>query len=143
MPILPDRFDAHPARDASLASMRAIEAGDRAAWLALFAEDAVVEDPIGPSPFSPDGTGQRGTAAIAAFYDAVIGPNQVRFRIEQSWACGDEVANIGTITTTMPDGTVVHTDGVFTYQVDDDGRLVSLRAYWELDRLRFSDTADT
>ena len=45
---------------------------------------------------------------------------------------------MGTISTTMADGTVVHTDGVFTYRVDDDGHLVALvRAYWEMDRLRF------
>lgn len=137
MPILPEPFDPHPARDASLASMRAVEAGDREAWLALFADDAVIEDPIGPSMFSADGSGQRGTAAITAFYDTAIGPNDVRFRIERSWACGDEVANVGTITTTMPDGSVVHTDGVFTYRVDGSGLLSAVRAYWEVDRLRF------
>ncbi|UDY34727.1 nuclear transport factor 2 family protein [Dermatobacter hominis] len=136
MPQLPDDFAPHPARDASLASMQAVEAGDKAAWLALFADDAVVEDPIGPSPFSPDGSGQRGRAAIEAFYDSVIGPNEVRFRIDSSWAGGDEVANVGTISTRMPDGTVVHTDGVFTYKVDGDGKVVALRAYWEMDRLR-------
>ena len=47
------------------------------------------------------------------------------------------MANVGTITTTMADGLVVHTDGVFTYRVDDDGKVVALRAYWEMDRLRF------
>ena len=134
---LPDDFAPHPARDASLASMNAVESGDKAAWLALFADDAVVEDPIGPSPFSPDGTGQRGRDAIEAFYDSVIGPNEVTFRIDSSWAGGNEVANVGTISTRMPDGTVVHTDGVFTYKVDDDGKVVALRAYWEMDRLRF------
>ena len=139
MPILPEQVDAHPARDAALASMQAVEAGDKASWLALFADDAVVEDPIGPSALCPDGLGHRGRAAIEAFYDNVIGPNDVTFRIEQSWAAGDEVANVGTISTTMADGLVVHTDGVFTYRVDGDGRLVALRAYWEMDRLRFGD----
>jgi steroid Delta-isomerase len=137
VPTLPDAFEPHPARDASLASMRAVESGDKAAWLALFADDAVVEDPIGPSPFDPDGMGHRGIAAIEAFYDAVIGPNDVTFAIEASWAGGSEVANVGTISTTMADGTVVHTDGVFTYRVDDGGAVVALRAYWEMDRLRF------
>lgn len=117
--------------------MRAVEAGDREAWLALFAPDAIVEDPIGESPLDPEGNGHRGADAIAAFHDMVIGPNDVRFTIEQSWAAGNEVANVGTISTTMPDGTVVHTDGVFTYRVDDDGRLTALRAFWEMDRLRF------
>ncbi len=140
MPQLPEDFAAHPARDASLASMTAVEAGDKEAWIALFAHDAVVEDPIGPSPFSPDGTGQRGKDAIAAFFDSAIGPNQVSFRIDQSWAGGPaEVANVGTITTRMPDGTVVHTDGVFTYRIDEAGKVTALRAYWELARLRFGD----
>lgn len=137
MPTLPEDFAPHPARDASLASMRAVEAGDREGWLALFARDAVVQDPIGESPLDPTGEGHRGIEAIAAFYDAMIGPNDVRFVIERSHAAGDEVANVGTITTTMPDGTVVHTDLVSTYRVDGEGKLRSLRAYWEMDKLRF------
>ncbi len=26
------------------------------------------------------------------------------------------------------------TEGVFTYQVNDEGKMVALRAYWEMDR---------
>ncbi len=137
MPSLPDDFPAHPARDASLASMRAVEAGDKAAWLSLFADDAVVEDPIGESPMDPEGLGHHGKEAIEAFYDSVIAPNQVRFVIERSHAAGHEVANVGTITTRMPDGSVVHTDLVATYRVDDDGHVTALRAYWSIDELRF------
>jgi len=119
--------------------MTAVEAGDRDAWLALFAEDGVVQDPIGVSPLDPTGLGHRGKAAIAAFFDSAIAPDVVRFAITESWEAGSEVANVGTITTRMADGTVVHTDGVFTYRVDDDGKVVALRAYWEMDRLRFGD----
>ena len=50
MPQLCEPFDPHPARDASLRSMEAVEAADREGWLGLFAADAVVEDPIGESP---------------------------------------------------------------------------------------------
>ena len=28
----------------------------------------------------------------------------------------------------------VSAEGVFTYRVDDDGKIVALRAYWEMDR---------
>lgn len=136
MPTLPEDFEPHPARDASLASMRAVEAGDRAAWLELFAEDAVVEDPIGPSPLDPEGRGHRGRDAIAAFYDSVIAANAVTFLVERSHAAGNEVANVGTITTQMGDSTV-HTDLVATYRVDGEGRITALRAYWSIDRLRF------
>ena len=136
MPTLPDDFEPHPARDASLASMRAVEAGDKVAWLALFSDDAVVEDPIGESPMDPTGQGHRGKAAIEAFYDNVIGPNHVSFVIERSHAAGNEVANVGTITTLMGDSTV-HTDLVATYRVDGDGKVTALRAYWSIDKLRF------
>ena len=127
----------HPARAASKQSMAAVEAGDRQAWLALFASDAVVQDPIGVSPLDPTGLGHRGVDAIAAFYDTVIAPNRVAFEIRESYAAGDEVANVGTITTTFADGGRALVDGVYTYRVDDDGRLVALRAYWEIDALRY------
>lgn len=133
MPPEPD----HPARAASQRSMAAVEAGDRDGWLSLFAPDAVVEDPIGPSMFDPAGEGHRSSAAIAAFYDTVIGTNQVRFEIERSYACGSEVANVGTITTTLPDGSRAIVAGVYTYRVDEEGRLVALRAFWEPDAMTF------
>ena len=86
------------ARELGQASMAAVEAGDRDGWLALFSDDAVVEDPVGPSMFDPEGKGHRGPEAIAAFYDNVIGVNEsIRFDIRQSFQCGDEVANVGTI----------------------------------------------
>ncbi|MBI2710107.1 MAG: nuclear transport factor 2 family protein [Actinobacteria bacterium] len=127
-------FADHPARAVSIRSMTAVEAGDRAAWLAVFAEDAVVADPIGPSPLDPSGAGHHGPDAIAAFWDNVIAGNQIRFTIRRSYAAGSEVANVGTITTTFPSGEAVAVDGVFTYRVDDAGeRLAALRAFWEFD----------
>jgi ketosteroid isomerase-like protein len=126
----------HPARLASQRSMAAVEAGDRDGWLALFAEDAVVEDPIGVSPLDPEGRGRHGQAEIAAFYDEVIAPNPVRFEIIASYAAGDEVANVGAITTLFADGSRAIVDGVYTYRVDADGLIAALRAYWEFDALR-------
>lgn len=126
----------HPARLASQRSMAAVEAGDRDRWLALFAPDAVVEDPIGPSPLDPTGAGRHGLEAIAEFYDSVIAPNDVTFAITASYAGGNEVANVGTITTTFADGNRAIVDGVYTYRVDDEGRIVALRAYWEFDAMR-------
>lgn len=55
------------ARELARRSQAAVRAKDRETWLSLFAPDAVVADPVGPSPFDPDGRGHRGLAAIAAF----------------------------------------------------------------------------
>lgn len=121
-------------RDLARRSQAAASTKDRETWLGLFTPDAVVEDPIGPSPLNPEGTGHRGTAAIAAFYDNVIGlAEKINFEIERSYLCGDEVADVGTIRTTMPGGFTAVVRGVFTYRGDGSGRLTALRAFWEFD----------
>jgi steroid Delta-isomerase len=123
------------ARDLARRSQAAVKVKDRAGWLSLFAPDAVVEDPIGPSPLNRDGTGHRGPAAIAAFYDTVIAPNElITFEIEHSYLCGNEVADVGVIRTVLPGGkhvAVVH--GVYTYRSNGAGQLAALRAFWEFD----------
>ncbi len=125
------------ARELAKASMAAVEAHDRAAWLALFADDAVVEDPIGPSIFDPEGIGHRGLEAIAAFYDNVIAVNEsVKFTIHQSILCGDEAANIGVIRIGFAGGSAVEVDGVYTYRRSSDDKIASLRAFWEPDAVR-------
>ncbi len=133
---VPDPGD-RSARAASLRSRAAVESGDRDAWLALFAPGAVVQDPVGPSVLDEVGEGHRGPEARAAFWDSVIAPNDVTMTIWASHAGGREVANVATITTHFPDGSRALVDLVVVYEVDADGRIVSLRAFWELDQLRF------
>lgn len=135
-----DTEDRPTARELGQASMAAVEAGDRDAWLDLFSDDAVVEDPVGPSMFDPEGKGHHGREGIAAFYDNVIGVNEsIRFAIRQSFECGDEVANVGTIRINFAAGGAVEVDGVYCYRVAADGKLGGIRAYWEADQIRSVD----
>jgi len=133
------------ARELGIRSRAAVHARDRDGWLDLFAEDAFVQDPIGPSPFDPEGKGHHGRAAIATFYDEVIAPSQaVDFEITQSYLCGDEVADVGIIRTTLAGGThqaVVHV--VMTYRADGAGKIAALRAYWEFDKLELVELEST
>ena len=55
---------------------------DKAKWLSLFAENAVVQDPIGASPLDPSGEGHKGLEAIEAFYDNVIANGDLIFEIK-------------------------------------------------------------
>ena len=132
------------ARELGIRSRAAVHAKDRNAWLALFADDALVQDPVGPSPFDPEGKGHHGRQAIGAFYDTVIGPSQeITFEITESYLCGDEVADVGIIRTTLAGGThqaVVH--GVYTYRSNGAGKLAALRAYWEFDALELVELHD-
>jgi steroid Delta-isomerase len=125
----------HPARVAARRSMDAVTRGAKDEWLALFAEDAVVEDPVGPSMFDPNGTGHHGRAAISAFWDKAIAlAERFEFDVIDSFAAGDEVANVGTISAFLPGGIRIDTEGVFVYRVDEAGLIRSLRAFWETDR---------
>jgi len=125
------------ARELGIRSRAAVAAKDRDAWLALFADDAIVADPIGPSPLDPEGKGHRGRAAIAAFYDNVIATAEaIEFEFTASYLSGDEVAEVGIIRTTLAGGVhqaVVH--GVYTYRSDGAGRIAALRTFWEFDKL--------
>lgn len=126
----------HPARRAARRSMEAVHRKDKQAWLDNFAPDAIVEDPVGPSGFDPEGRGHRGRDAIAAFWERWIAPNRVLFDVRESYAGGCEVANVGSITTVLPNGAAMVVNGVFTYRVDAAGRLVALRAFWEPARIK-------
>ncbi len=128
----------HPARAAAQRSMEIVQKkgpNAKQEWLALFADDAIIEDPVGASPLDATGKGHRGKAAIARFWDMAVGPTDLKFVIERSYACGNEVANVGAITTRTPDGTTAVAEGVFTYRVDDAGKIVALRAFWEFARM--------
>src|SRR5690606_32930508 len=116
----------HPARLPARRSMEAVHRKDRQAWLDNFADDAVVEDPVGPSGFDPEGRGHRGRAAIAAFWERWIAPNRVLFDVRESYAGGAEVANVGSITAVLPSGAAMVVNGVFTYRVDAAGKVVAL-----------------
>lgn len=125
----------HPARLASQRSAAAVARGAKDEWLALFAPDGVVEDPVGPSLFDPEGKGHHGAEGIGRFWDLAIATVQrFHFTITDSFANGDSCANVGTISTVLDDGTRIDTDGVFVYRVDEQGRITSLRAHWEFDR---------
>jgi steroid delta-isomerase len=126
---------AHPARDAALRSYDAVCRKAKDEWLALFADDGWIEDPVGPSIFDKEGEGHHGPEGRSAFWDLTIATvERFVFEITDSFAAGNECANVGTIHTTLSNGYQVDTEGVFVYRVDDDGKLVSLRAIWEFDR---------
>jgi steroid delta-isomerase len=92
------------------------------------------DDPIGPSHFDPEGKGHRGHEAISAFWDKAIAPtDKIEFVFRDTYQCGHEEANVGHILITAA-GHQVTAEGVFTYKADDQGKLVALRAYWEVDQ---------
>ena len=136
--------DDHPARVASMRSYSAVAKGDLEEWLGVYAPDAVLEDPVGPSMFDPEGRGHRGHEGIAAFWRLAIEPiDRFEFTITESMANpgSSTCANVGRIRTSFADGSHTTTELVMVYVVDDAGRVSSMRAYWEPERTMASFTA--
>ena len=123
----------HPARDAQRNALRCAMAGDKQGWLALFARDCEIFDPVGPSMFDPEGVGHHGPEGIAHFWDVAIAPVH-RFDVEvrRSYATGDSSAQEATFTATFADGSSAAVDLIVVYRVDAAGLITSMRAYWEL-----------
>ena len=127
--------DEHPARRASLLSREYVQTHNRDGWLGLWAEDAIIEDPIGVSYIDPQGKGHRGVEARSVFYDSFIAPADLSIEIHHSYAAGLECANHITITILLEgeDGKRIQqkVHGIFTYHVNEDGKLTAMRGYWD------------
>ncbi len=125
----------HPARRASLLSREYVKTHNKEGWLGLYAEDAIIEDPIGKSYIDPEGNGHRGPAAREAFYDNFIAPANIDLQILNSYAAGNECANNVEITIQLPgeNGKTIQqkVHGIFTYEVNEEGKLVAMRGYWD------------
>ena len=120
-----------PVVTASESSWRCVQAGDKDGWLALMSDDIVIEDPIGQAVTNPDGNGVRGKQAVAEFFDANIGPNQLTVTREATFPSSSptEIAYILVLRTRFPNGFVATVRGVFTYRVDDAGLITNLRGF--------------
>lgn len=128
-----------PALRASQSSWRCVQAHDREGWLALMADDVVIEDPIGKSVTNPDGTGVRGKEGVGTFFDNNIAANQLTITCEETFPSSstDEIAHILVLHSRFEGGGTSKVRGVFTYKVNDAGLITNMRGYWNLDMMAF------
>ena len=128
----------NPALTVARSSWRCVQAHDKQGWLELMADDVCIEDPIGVGPTNPTGKGIRGKAAVEEFYDKNIGPNSLHIETHESHvAAANESAHVLSLTTTFPNGAKAIVRGIFTYRVNDEGKLAGMRGYWNMDAMRF------
>ena len=104
-------------------------AGDREAWLALFAPDATLEDPVGSDP-------RVGIEAIGEFWDFVRSlAEAVELRLlDLVKPGGDEVAFTVRIVSTVG-GAQLFVDVIEIQTYDEQGRITSMRAFWSADEM--------
>ncbi|CAN5511273.1 ketosteroid isomerase family protein [soil metagenome] len=132
--------DLSPALAASQSSWKAVQTHDKEAWLGLMADDVVIEDPIGQAITNPDGSGVCGKDAVAAFYDTNIATNNLRITCEETFPSSSptEIAHILILRSEFEGGLSSEVRGVFTYRVNDEGKIANMRGYWNMDVMKFS-----
>lgn len=102
----------------------ATRAMDADAWVATFAEDATSDDPVGAPPM-------KGHAALRQFFDGIVGAfAKVGLVEDHVFACGNEVAVKWTGRGTGRNGREVVFEGIDLFEINDDGKIQTLRAYW-------------
>lgn len=109
------------------AYVAAYKENDKAAFLDAFADGGVIIDPVGTPP-------HEGRDARAAFWDTVHQlTEQISFDVKDVVVCGDEAAMIFRIHAGTADAGIV-LDAVDIFDVDDDGKIATMRAYWDMSR---------
>jgi steroid Delta-isomerase len=108
----------------------AFSRGDKDGYLALFAADATVEDPIGSEIC-------RGPVAIAGFWDGVraLTPTIALELVGTPRIAGGEAAFAMQALPELGDTKMV-VDIIDAMTFDDDGQITSLRAYWDMAEMR-------
>lgn len=135
--------ETNPALIASQNSWNSVQTGNKQGWLDLMADNICIEDPIGEAATNPTGKGVRGKAEVGEFYDKFIGPATIVVETHESHGAGNgmEAAHVLTLHTTLPNGVTTHVRGLFTYHLNDAGKLTNLRGYWTMADMTFDQPA--
>jgi steroid delta-isomerase len=100
---------------------------DRDAFLDAFADGGVIIDPVGTPPHA-------GREARGAFWDNVHQlTEKIVFDVKDVVVCGSEAAMVFRIHAGTGD-TGILIDAVDIFEIDDDGKIASMRAYWDMSR---------
>lgn len=125
--------DAEGIRAAIDAYTERFTAGDRDGWLALWADDARMEDPIG-TPL------KEGRDAIAGFYDenTALADSVRLVRTGPVRVCGAEAAFPMQVRPVIGGAEFV-IDVIDVMVFGDDNRIIDMRAYWNPAEMRPAD----
>jgi steroid Delta-isomerase len=101
---------------------------DRDAFLDVFTDDGVIVDPVGTPPHG-------GREARRAFWDNVHQlTEKIRCDVKDVIVCGNEAAMVFQINAGSGEGGGIVLDVVDIFEVDDDGNITLMKAYWDMNR---------
>ncbi len=108
------------------AYFEALNAIDREAFLACFAEDAVAQDPYGAATF-------EGRDGLNKFFDGMERTwREFQMAPQAFYVSGDRVAAPWKTTAVAGNGKQATFEGVNVFTLDDSGKIRALEAYWDI-----------
>ena len=113
--------------EAILEYCRAESEKDKRAWLGLFSDQIVHEDPVGSIP-------NRGTAMLSKFWDGFQQANVKTDVVRPVIVCGNEAVAVMRCEVGPPHSRIVIDPIVDHFVFDEDGKIIGVRAFFELDR---------
>lgn len=113
---------------------------DKERWLALYSDDAVLEDPVGTPPSQKGRRPGRLGDELGRFYEAFIAPSQIEIVSRRDIVSGMHVFRAVDIhTTNSRTGLKMKVPANLLYEMvfDPSGRLAigQMQAHWELNRM--------
>ena len=103
----------------------AIRALNRDAWVALFSPNAELRDPAHAPP-------KRGHGELRDFFDLIAGLfSSIEIEPDEIYVCGDSTAVKWTWSGIGKNGASVGTHGIDVFEIGADGRIASVRGYWD------------
>ncbi len=115
-------------------SPAAVAVHNKPQWLSLFADCAVVEDPVGSKP-QINLCDDRGQSPLGRFYETFIAKNEIRFHVEHDVVCAGAVVRDLDIEIRMSAKVSVRVPMHLLYELTAEGgevRIKRLAAHWEL-----------
>jgi hypothetical protein len=110
-------------------SPAAVAAHERQAWLDLFADDAIVEDPVGSTAV------RKGDGTLAGFWDTFIASSQIRLEILADYVDGDDAMRDVVMHTQLARGVELHVPAYLLYETRAQGggrRLARMAGHWTI-----------
>lgn len=104
-------------------------AGDIDALVGLFADDALVEDPVGTPP-------KQGAAAIREFYTMSVSTGAKLHYVGPTCPTASDLVAYVMYVIVPIQGTPMRFDVIETFRVRDDGKISEMRAYFGESNIR-------
>jgi ketosteroid isomerase-like protein len=102
----------------------AIRAMNQRAWVNTFAEDAISHDPVGAPP-------TVGHQKLGEFFQTITGAfKEVGLTEDEVFIAGNGAAVKWTGLGTSKQGKKVRFEGIDVFEINDNGKIQTLRAYW-------------